>query len=197
MLYYITETTHHINKQNCRNLIDEQYFSLDISDKEINEIGKYFYDALIDRTRYTLDTGTADTSCDYLYTQIWYADECRTQQIAIFQHTASQLIQSIYADAAAMSPEIGPCVLVAQYFPKNKYTDVSMTRERVYQRTDGTYMHEVARYVHMEQTAEWEYTRQAIKKQAAREWCLTHLHDSTFQWFGDLQQWKQVTSNNN
>ena len=183
MNYYITQNTYCITKDNKQTLCETQEFHEDIPEDKIEDMGRVFYEELLDITKYVTEHGTVSQDSDFLYIQTIYTDKEQTNIVLESQYKESQIKKDLYTHKSTIIKELGPCVLIAQVFLPNEFSDVLLTRERIYQLANGQLIYEQALNIQMEYGDEWEYNRQKVNQGDAQAWLLKYKNETTFQQF--------------
>lgn len=193
MTYYIIEETYRIYQNGTQELREKNTFPLnDIEGNALALAEKRFYARLAsDLEMEELMNGVIDSTQEMLYQQVWYADKACTIPLLRLSITESQLMRNLEIGTPRGNTEceytLAGAVKLGEAIVPNKFTDVHITRERLYRNRDGIYFIETSLQTN-NVTLKWESNVQAISPVEARNWGKAHMNRMEFeQCFGSIQ----------
>jgi hypothetical protein len=136
--------------------------------------------------------GVVDTEFDELHVQEWYVDKQRTMLALRLTLKTSQVLQEIHAGIPTYygpkEMDIRDAILLGEAIVPNNFTDVFITRERLYRTPEGGFVLETSRQSD-KLTKEWHSSCATQTIQQAIEWSRQHLEKTRYErWFGDVPE---------
>lgn len=192
MIYYIVEETYKIDANGNPKLIESHSGQInDVEGIVFALAEKNFYAKLAsDLEIEEALNGVIDTTNDILYNQAWYTDRACTMPLLLISITKSQLMRNLEIGAPAGNTAreytLVGAVKLGEAIVPNKFSDVYMTRERLYRNREGIYLIETSLQIN-NRTLRWESEVEAISPAEAQKWGKAHMNQIDFeQCFGNI-----------
>lgn len=184
MRYYITEKTYRINPDGTQDLRDQTKHEFDDQEgNALNTAEQRFYNHIADDMEFEAKMCVPNApGIDYLHTQTWSLDDAGATVVLQISITESQMRKNTLAHAKSIYPEgneemLG-AVLLGDAIVNNEFSDVTLTREKLWRRKDGAYIVETTRRLEADHIINWESEQIVVNEAEAQAWCKLRLNDT-------------------